>query len=326
VRSWALEPSARTRIDAVRGDTTLPRFGLDADVHARLASECTHLVHCAAIVRMNLAIDEARESAVGAARNLVDLARACRTTGRLEKVEVLSTVGVGGRRPDPLPERWITERREFHNTYEQAKAEAEDYLRSELEPGFPMTVHRPSMVVGDSRSGRIARFQIFYHLAEFLSGRRTFGVFPPLGGNRLDVVPADYVAEAVAWSSRQQVTAGRVLHLCSGPEGAIGLGDLRALVRGRFERFGIALPRPVTVPTALLRGAVPVLGALAPATTRKALRTLPIFLDYLGEDQSFLNTETRQLLGAASIALPRATDYLDTVLDYYLAHRKADGG
>ncbi|MGH7340714.1 MAG: SDR family oxidoreductase, partial [Candidatus Rokuibacteriota bacterium] len=189
VSSWALEASARARIDAVRGDTTLPRLGLEGDVYARLASECTHLVHCAAIVRMNLAIDEARESAVGAARNLVDLARACRTTGRLEKVEVLSTVGVGGRRPDPLPERWITERREFHNTYEQAKAEAEDYLRSELEPGFPMTVHRPSMVVGDSRSGRIARFQIFYHLAEFLSGRRTFGVFPRLGGNRLDVVP-----------------------------------------------------------------------------------------------------------------------------------------
>ena len=320
--TWEVPTGVAERVGAVRGDTTQPRFGLSPQEFERLAAECTHVVHCAAIVKMNLPIEEARRSAVSAAKNVVALASLAHERGRLRKVEFMSTVGVGGRRADPLPERWITERREFHNTYEQAKAEAEDFLRTETAPAFPITVHRPSMVVGDSRSGRIARFQVFYHLAEFLSGRRTFGVFPGFGGNTLDLIPADYVARAVAWSSREPATAGRILHLCSGPEGAIRLGDLRARVRARWEAAGIRLPHPITVPTKVLRGAVPVLGLVAPKKVRRALETLPIFLDYLAENQSFLNRETTALLGTAGIELPRVHDYLDRVIDYYLAHRK----
>lgn len=320
--SWELPPGVRERVGMVRGDTTQPRFGLSTQEFERLATACTHVVHCAAIVKMNLPLEEARSSAVGAAKNVLALASLARKRGQLEKVEFLSTVGVGGRRAEPLPERWITEGREFHNTYEHAKAEAEDVLRAEAEPGLPVTVHRPSMVVGDSRTGRIARFQVFYHLAEFLSGRRTFGVFPNLGGNTLDLVPADYVARAVVWSSRQRTTAGRILHLCSGPEGAVRLADLRARVRARWDAAGVRLPYPVTVPTGVLRGAVPVLGPLTPRKARRALETLPIFLDYLAENQTFLNRETTALLGAAGIELPRAQEYLDRVLDYYLARRR----
>jgi thioester reductase-like protein len=314
--------AARERVTAVRGDTSLPRFGLEPDEFLRLASACTHVIHCAAIVKMTLPLDEARRSAVEAARSVVALAREGRKSGKLEKVEFLSTVGVGGRWEGPLPERWITEPREFHNTYERAKAEAEDFLRAELERGFPITIHRPSMVVGDSRSGEIARFQVFYHLAEFLSGKRTFGVFPKLGDTRLDLVPVDYVARAVTWSSRQLATIGRVMHLCSGPDGAVPLGTLRDWVRRRFEAHGDRLPAPVTIPAWLLLGAVPVLGRLAPRRIRRAIETLPVFLDYLAENQSFANAETTTVLDAAGIRLPRADDYLDRVLDYYLAHRK----
>ncbi len=314
---WGLGPDARARVEGLRGDTTLPRFGLDEGTFARVAAECTHVVHCAAIVRMNLPLEEARRSAVEAAKNVVALARAARSRGRLEKVELLSTVGVGGRWPGALPERWITEPRPFHNSYEQAKAEAEDYLRTELEPSFPITVHRPSMVVGDSRSGRVMRFQVFYHLVEFLSGRRTFGVFPPLGPNALDVVPVDYVANAVAWSSREAATAGRILHLCSGPDLAVPLGELRVQVRARFAAAGRSTPGPVTVPTWVLRSVLPAVGMLTPRRVRRALATLPVFLDYLAEPQAFANTDTRRLLDGA-VALPAPGAYLDRVLEYYL--------
>ena len=323
VRFWAPGSAARRRVTAVRGDTTLMRFGLDEAAFAKLAKECTHIVHCAAIVKMTLPLEEARRSAVAAAKNVIALARAA---GRLEKVEFLSTVGVGGRWAGPLPERWITEPRTFHNTYEQAKAEAEDYLRGELAASpLPITIHRPSMVVGDSRAGRVLRFQIFYHLAEFLSGRRTAGIFPALGSNALDIVPIDYIAEAVVWSSHAGSTVGRILHLCSGPELAVPLATLRSMVRRRFSTAGLTTPGPFTIPSSLLRGALPLAAWFVREDARRALATLPVFLDYLAERQAFANGATRRVLDPI-VPLPRPSDYLERVLDYYLANRRSNHG
>lgn len=69
-----------------------------------------------------------------------------------------------GWRAGVLPECWITEARTFHDIYEQAKAEAERYLQNVLPEGLPITIHHPSMVIGDAGSGRIIHFQIFYAL------------------------------------------------------------------------------------------------------------------------------------------------------------------
>jgi NAD(P)-dependent dehydrogenase (short-subunit alcohol dehydrogenase family) len=157
------------RLRALRGDVTLPDFGLAVADYQELAGQCTHIIHSAGNVRMNLPIEQARRSSVDSARHIVALAQAC---ARLEKVEFVSTVGVGGRMSGTLPEEWLSSERSFHNTYEQAKAEAEEIVRVEVEGGLPLTVHRPSMVVGESGSGRIIHFQVFYHLCEFLSGRR----------------------------------------------------------------------------------------------------------------------------------------------------------
>jgi thioester reductase-like protein len=311
------------RVVAIRGDATLPGLGIASGAYLELAREVTHIVHCAAAVRMNLPLEEARRSAVTATRNVIDLARACREG--LRKVEIVSTVGVGGRRPEALGERWLSEPREFHNTYEQAKAEAEALVEQEIANGLPAAVHRPSMVIGDSRTGKILRFQIFYHLAEFLTGRRTLGLFPAPGPTRLDLVPADYVGRAIAWSSTQRATAGRVLHLCAGPEHSLPIAMVRERVRARFAKAGIRLPPGLTVPRSWFRAAVPALAALATEKQRRALGTLPIFLDYLAENQVFANAATVELLAAAGIVLPDLRETLDRALDYYLERRSAPG-
>jgi len=322
IRFWQRDPVAtRERVSTLRGDTTLPDFGLAADAFERASRRCTHIVHCAAAVRMNLPLADARRSALGAAENVVRLAEACARHGALRKVEILSTVGVGGRLPGRLPERFVAEPRAFHNTYEQSKAEAEDFIRERIAGGLPATVHRPSMVVGDSHTGRTIGFQIFYHLVEFLTGTRTFGAFPPFGRTRLDIVPVDYVAAAVVWSSERQSTAGRVLHLCSGPEGSLPIGELQRRVRAQFAAAGAKLPPVVKLPSALFRVAAPLIGTFSPPAMRRAIATLPIFLDYLAEDQAFENAATRELLGGAGIALPSVDDYLSNVLGYYLASR-----
>ena len=78
------------------------------------------------------------------------------------------------------------------------------YLFKEISAGLPATVHRPSMVVGDLRTGKVIHFQVFYYLAEFFSGLKTWGVVPRTAGIRLDIIPSDYVARGLHLSSSRQ--------------------------------------------------------------------------------------------------------------------------
>src|SRR5262249_47879396 len=163
-----------------------PFLGLDRPSYERLSREVTHVVHAAGNVKLNRPLEEARRSAVDAAGHVVSFVDACRACGGFQKLRFLSTVGVVGKMPGTVPERAFPEARAFRNSYEAAKAEAETFLLEHMARGLPATVHRPSMVVGDSRDGRIIQFQVFYHLCEFLSGRRTAGVIPGARDIRLD--------------------------------------------------------------------------------------------------------------------------------------------
>ena len=326
-RFWEFDPVlVGNRVTVLRGDITLPQFGLQPDVFDSLAQRCSHIVHCAALVRMNLPLEEARKSALGAAANVVDLAQRSQRNGSLKKVEVLSTVGVGGNRPGELPEHWITEARTFHNTYEQAKAEAEVRIHHGVMEGLPITVHRPSMVVGDSQSGRVIGFQVFYHLVEFLTGKRTFGIFPSLAGTKLDIVPVNYVAAAVVWSSSRSDTVGRVLHLCSGTNGSISVRELQHQIRAQWVAAGVKLHPITEVPTRLFRAALPLIRTFSPHELQRAIQTLPIFLNYLAEKQSFGNAATSILLEQHGIALPPVEAYLQKILAYYLLTARKSGG
>jgi nucleoside-diphosphate-sugar epimerase len=323
---WRIAPedALHVRIRAVRGDISEPLFGLGDAEFERLAAEATHIVHCAASVNLNMTPERAASTAVVPTRTVLELARRGTRTGTLRKIDFVSTVGVWGRTPGVMPERRLSEVREFHNTYEAAKAQAEQVIWTEGE-GLPITVHRPSMVVGECNSGQVIHFQVFYHLCEFLSGRRTFGIMPDLGQTRLDTVPVDWVANVIDWASRDDDTAGKILHLCSGPDGAISLPHLQQRVRQAWQQGGRKLPRLRRVNRDLLRRMVPVLGAVAGAKARRALRALPPILSYLEEDQAFANGATSRVLDAAGLKLPAIDTYLDAVLGYYLTASR-DGG
>jgi thioester reductase-like protein len=305
-----------SRVEAIEGDAALPRFGIRPDVYAPLSRTTTHIVHCAGAVKMTLPLEEARAHAVVPAEATLELADRNREAGVLDKVEIVSTVGIGGRTPGLIPERPMPEVTQFHNTYEAAKAEAERVVFARWND-LPITVHRPSMVVGEASSGRIIHFQVFYHLCEFLSGQRTYGLMPSLAGATLDVIPVDYVAGAIHWSSCNPQVAGKILHLCSGPDGAVKLPELVTRIRERAAASGKHLPRVRYLPLGAFRIAVPVLGLFAPVKVKRALSNLELFLAYLDELQTFANAETLALLEPAGLSVPEPGSYLDAVLDYH---------
>lgn len=323
LRFWDLAPDSEKakRIRPLPGDITLPRFGLNADEYDRVARTATHIVHSAAIVKMTLPLEEARHSAVTSVHSILELANQCRAHGTLQKIDIVSTVGVAGLTPGLVPEEPLPNVKEFHNTYEAAKSEAEKFIF--LNQGdLPVTLHRPSMVVGNAATGKIVHFQIFYHLCEFLSGQHTYGLIPKVQGVFLDTIPVDYVARAIIHSSRHpNQTIGRIFHLCSGPPASIPIPDLVNCVGERFNRGAKVKIR--AIPPSLFRQSLPVMSWFSSERTQKALRNLPLFLDYLDFPQQFSNTQSEAFFEEAGIPLPRFPSYLPAVLDFYLKTRSS---
>jgi len=143
---------------------------------------------------------------------------------------------------------------------------------------------------------------------------------------KLDIIPIDYVARGIYWASCHAEVAGRILHLCSGPEDAIKISILMQQVRAFMSTRGAKLPHLYPLPKACFRALLPVVACLTSPKVRRALQTLPLFLDYLDQLPMFSNAETKQLLTPAGITVPPVHAYLEIILRYYDQARAAGAG
>ena len=175
------------------------------------------------------------------------------------------------------------------------------------------------MVVGDSTSGAVIHFQIFYFICEFLSGRRTMGLYPKLGQATLDVVPNDFVAKAVVAAAQDVSTAGDIFHLCSGPDAALRLIELREVVRQKFRNAGKTswLPK-IDLSRENFTRVLNAFARLLSERDRRALGTLPIYLDYLTGIQQFGNSKTLERLAGYQIVPPSNAEVVEAALKFYL--------
>ena len=310
-------------ITPVKADLHQPGLGLSPDKYRDLAARITHILHCAGNVTMNLSPEAAVSQTMGMTRNLVLLTE---NSPRVRKTVYVSTVGVAGDTPGSIPEDWITRDRGFRNSYEAAKSDAELFIRQKIEGGLNITVVRPSMVIGDARTGKNIRFQVFYYLCEFLSGSRTRGLVPDLKNISLDVIPCDYVGSLIYRAACRPRPFPVILHACSGPDKSIGLDDLAHRVRNIYRKHGYCLPGLKKVPLPLYRILIRCLIPFAPVKARRSLKTLPMFLNYLDTPQGFLNTETGKLAGAGGINQPEPLACVDRSLEYYLRAGNPAGG
>ena len=147
-------------------------------------------MHCAASVSFDLALEKSRRVNVDGTRNVVELAERC--------------PGSSGS-PTSRPPTWPASRaglfredqldvgQRFRNSYEHSKFEAERMLRERAE-GLPLQILRPSIIVGDSRTGRTSSFNVLYGpLKAFARGR--IPAIPARRSAPVDIVPVDYVAD-----------------------------------------------------------------------------------------------------------------------------------
>ena len=203
-----LPPGAAARIRVIAGDTRAPDLGLGERRRA-LRAEIRSVVHTAASTRFDLELEDARAQNVAGTRHVAAFAR--EAGAHLHHV---STAYVAGDRSGVFGVRDSDARPPFHNTYEESKWEAEQLVRAsggELRA----TVYRPSIIVGDSRSGRTPHFRVLYDPFKWVIYGKT-NILPCRPEVRMDVVPVDYVCDALVALGARAEAGGAIYHLTAG--------------------------------------------------------------------------------------------------------------
>jgi nucleoside-diphosphate-sugar epimerase len=198
-------------IEVLSGDIVDMHLGLAGREYQRLVDETTHLFHLAAISYLGMPHETARKVNVDGTRNVLELAREC---ARLDRLIYFSTCYVSGDRVGVIAEDELDVGQSFRNAYEETKFEAERLVHR-LKGQLPVTIIRPSTVVGDSGTGEIDRFEGPYYLGMLLVLSPL--VLPlPLPGNGvapLNVVPVDFVVDATLSLAWNPAAAGKTVHL-----------------------------------------------------------------------------------------------------------------
>lgn len=291
--AWLRERLDSGQLTVGLGDVRLPGLGLDP----RALDDVTSVLHVAASLNRRserVCLDVNLRGGL----EVVLLARALHERGRLRRYTHVSTVAVAGKRAREVVQEDAAASFDLSDwdPYARTKKFAE-HLAARLLPDASVVVARPSIVLGDSRFAETTQFdmvQAFVRLAQAPA-------LPFDPAARLDIVPADFVADAVVRLHLSERPRHRLYHLAAG-EGSPTFREITdAMARARGGRRPLYLPRlgaPVAgALRALSRGRSPV-GRLA--------ALLDVFWPYLAWDVVFDN---RRVVGETGRAPARFTDY-----------------
>lgn len=292
----------RGEAELLVGDICDMDLGLSSAEYRALSRELTWIHHLAGIYFMGVDDDTARRVNVVGTRTVIELAR---DAGRLERLVHWSTAMVSGDRRGTFREDELEVGQKFHNAYERTKHEAERMVRQAMRQ-LPITVIRPGIIVGDSRTGEIDTLDGPYYLMVLIATNES-GVRLPLLGNGdvpLHLVPIDYVIEAAWRIARGEAAAGKTFHLVDpAPLSA------RAVFEGVAEHAHTEKPRG-SIPRPLARAVL-----RTPGLARLARGPLAL-VDVLGHAVHYDQTNTAAALAGTGLTCPALADYLPVLVRY----------
>jgi thioester reductase-like protein len=166
---------------------------------------------------------------------------------RLRELHYMSTAYVCGRRPGVIREAELDCGQEFRNDYEHSKMEAEKLVRS-ADFLDRLTVYRPAIIVGDSRTGFTTTYHAFYSYVYFVwlyvrdAVRDATGrVYAPVrlnitGNEHRNLVPVDWISAAASYLVLHPRHHGNTYHLT--PTQAVTAGELEGVLSEYFQAYG----------------------------------------------------------------------------------------
>lgn len=206
-----LSPGQASRVKLLVGDVVDMHLGLSGEEYRRLAAEVGRIHHLAAVTELTADRREMEQVNVGGTANVLELGRDAANLVRLGHV---STVQVAGDRRGVIEEDELEEGQRFRNAYEETKYRAEVLVRRTMGE-LPISIFRPSTIIGDSRPGSSGTRGGPYDLAlQWVKASQRLALpFPGDGSFPLNVVPSEFVVDAILELNRKPEAAGKTFHL-----------------------------------------------------------------------------------------------------------------
>jgi thioester reductase-like protein len=195
----------------VEGDIALPQLGIpDGDLET-IQFETTDVFHLAAAYDLTVSKDAAFNVNLQGTKNVNDLVCSLKN---LHRYNYVSTCYVAGKREGVILETDLEHAAGFRNFYEETKYLAEIEVER-LKSHLPVTIFRPSVVVGDSQTGETAKFDGIYYLIHYLRKAPFLLRVINVGNNnvRLNLVPVDFVVDGMVALARDKTAVGKTIAL-----------------------------------------------------------------------------------------------------------------
>ncbi len=309
----------------VFGDLTSKKLGVTSDSLKKLKGQIDHFYHLAAVY--DLGADEASQIAVNidGTRNTVELAKAIDA----RHFHHVSSIAAAGLYEGVFREDMFDEAENYDHPYFMTKHESEKIVRTECK--LPWSVYRPAMVVGDSKTGEMDKIDGPYYFFKLIQRMRQ--LLPPwmpsvgLEGGRINIVPVDFVVDALSTISHTKGIEKKCYHLVD-PVG-YRVGDVLDI----FSQAAHA-PKMNLFVNAALFGFIPrsvTKGLMALAPVRRIRNAVMKDLGLPEDMLTFVNYPTRfdcrdtlAALNGSGITCPNLKDYAWRLWDYWERHLDPD--
>jgi NAD(P)-dependent dehydrogenase (short-subunit alcohol dehydrogenase family) len=321
IEAWG----AADRVDVVTGDLTEPHLGVSEGWRRLHAGKIEHFFHLAAIYDMTVGDERNEILNVGGTRNAVALANEL-GAGHFHHV---SSVAVAGDHKGLFREDMFDEGQGLPSAYHRTKFESEKVARAELT--VPWRVYRPAIVVGHSRTGEMDKIDgPYYFFKAIQKARHALPQWFPLAGpelGRTNIVPVDYVVQALDHIAHQPGLDGQAFHLAA-PRMERSGDVLNTFARAAHApQLAVRVDKRLT--DALPKGVFSMLMKLpALKDVRKTLLgDLGIpdeVIGHVGFRAQFDTRDTERALAGSGIEVPPLEDYAWRLWDHYERHLDPD--
>jgi NAD(P)-dependent dehydrogenase (short-subunit alcohol dehydrogenase family) len=309
---------AAERLIPVQGDLRQPLLGLDEATIADLKGNIRHFCHFAAIYDLKASAESQIATNIEGTRNAVQLAEALEA-GCFQHV---SSIAAGGMYNGTWREDMFEEAENLEHPYFATKHDSEGIVRNECK--VPWRVYRPGMVVGHSKTGEIDKIDGAYYF--FKSLQKLRNILPPwfplvgIEGGKFNVVPVDYVVDAMDHIVHQDDLDGRAFHLTDPEHHSMGNMLNIFADAGHTPRFNMRLdtrmfgfiPRFVRDTIA---GLPPIKRIVNTLLADMGLpESVTMFTNY---PTRYDNRDTERALKGSGISCPDLRSYAPVIWDYW---------
>jgi len=290
----------------VEGDIAEPKLALTLPVLELIQQQTTRVFHLAAVYDLAVPQDVALRVNVGGTRNVIEVAR---SLPHLKQFHHVSTCYVAGKREGAILESELRHEAGYRNYYEESKYLAELEVDS-AKGDLPVTIHRPSVVCGDSHTGETGKYDGVYYLIHYLLKWPSMLSLINIGNHKvsLNLVPVDFVVDAMAALAFDERAIGKTLQLADPSPistnqlfntiaGSIDGHRSKITAPAKWVRFFLMLPPSPRI-TGLPHNAVP----------------------YFFVRQLYDTSEAHRLLAPHGINCPPFESYVDRIIDFTRRH------